>query len=640
MTRKTVRRWAKRIGAMALLGLAAVPALAQEVAIEKATNGQDADSPPGPVLLVGDAVTWTYVVTNTGGRDLVSIAVSDDQGVVVSCPGTTLGAGESFVCTGNGTAQAGQYANVGTVIAEMPDGMVTSDSDPSHYFGQAAVTVGIEKRTNGFDADAAPGPIVPVGSAVAWTYEVTNLGPEPLTDVTVTDDQGVTVSCPATTLAAGESMTCTANGVAQPGQYSNIGMVMATLPNEDLAAASDPSHYFGQALILEKTTNGVDADLPPGPGVAAGSMVLWEYTVSNPGPAAVTGLAVTDDQGVTVSCPQTTLAAGESVTCTGSGLAIVGQYANIGTATAQLPGGAVVSASDPSHYFGGTLRLVKATNGEDANLPPGPSILVGSPVAWTYTVTNLGSETLTDLVVTDDQGVTVTCPGDTLAAGESMICTGNGVAVAGQYANVGLVTALSPSSEQVTASDPSHYFGALPAPLVSATKTAALAVDANGNGVANPGDTLIYTVTLANTGTGDATGVVFTDTPDVSSALVNGSVTTTLGVVTAGNGAGDVSVGVDVGTLTAGGTATLTFRVTIDNPLPSGVTQVINQGTVSGDNFPDVSTDDPTAAGASDPTVVPIGAVAVTEIPTLAEWGLLAFAMLLAGLGLRRIVAG
>ena len=132
---KAAGPWIARWAALALLGSAALPALAQtEVDIEKATNGLDADSPPGPVVLVGSSVLWTYVVSNTGSRDLVDIVVTDDQGVAVSCPGTTLGAGESFVCTGNGSAQAGQYANVGTVMAEMQDGTVVSDSYASHYF--------------------------------------------------------------------------------------------------------------------------------------------------------------------------------------------------------------------------------------------------------------------------------------------------------------------------------------------------------------------------------------------------------------------------------------------------------------------------------------------------------------------------
>ena len=43
-----------------------------------------------------------------------------------------------------------------------------------------------------------------------------------------------------------------------------------------------------------------------------------------------------------------------------------------------------------------------------------------------------------------------------------MICTASGVAAAGQYANVGSVTAVDPFGTHVNASDPSHYFGTAP----------------------------------------------------------------------------------------------------------------------------------------------------------------------------------
>jgi uncharacterized repeat protein (TIGR01451 family) len=764
------------------------------------------------VLNVGDPVTWTYVVTNTGSRDLTKIQVTDDQGVAVTCPGTTLAAGESFTCTASGVAQAGQYENLGTVTAEMPNGQTVSASDPSHYFGQTQLAVTLEKSTEGFDADTPPGPSLPVGSTVSWTYLVTNVGSVTLENITVTDDQGVTVTCPDTTLAPGASMTCTASGTVQPGQYANIGSVTADIPDITTVAASDPSHYFGQTLVLQKATNGQDADLPPGPSLEVGDPITWTYVVTNPGPATVSNLAVTDDQGVVVTCPQTTLAAAESVTCTATGVAQAGQYANVGTATAQLPAGGTVSASDPSHYFGLTLRLEKATNGQDADSPPGPVLSVGAPVAWTYVVTNLDSNPVFNVSVTDDQGVVVTCPGTTLAGGNSMTCTASGTAAAGQYANVGTVTADSEVFGQVSASDPSHYFGqdqildfgdapdpsypttfaangarhvlgsdvylgacvdseldgqptagadgddngaglstfgtcavpgddedgvtfttplepgttagvdvvanapctlsawidfnrdgdwfdagenlfpggtalaagtnsltfavpgnavpgltaarfrcttdgavsfageasdgevedyivTLSPPVLAATKTASLLVDQNGNGVANPGDTLAYTVMLTNNGGVAATGVVFTDTPDANTALVSGSVTTTSGTVTTGNGPADTTVAVDVGTLAAGGgSVTIGFQVTIDDPLPSGVTQVANQGTVSSDNVSSIPTDDPGQPGMADPTVVAVSeAPAVVGIPAVSAWGLWAFLLLLAGLGLRRI---
>ncbi|HEX8708249.1 MAG TPA: immunoglobulin-like domain-containing protein, partial [Pyrinomonadaceae bacterium] len=65
-------------------------------------------------------------------------------------------------------------------------------------------------------------------------------------------------------------------------------------------------------------------------------------------------------------------------------------------------------------------------------------------------------------------------------------------------------------------------------------------------------------------------------------------------------------VTVNVGTLPAGKSVKITFLVTINDPLPAGTSQVSNQGTISGDNFAAVLTDDPDAGGASDPTVTPL----------------------------------
>jgi hypothetical protein len=52
-----------------------------------------------------------------------------------------------------------------------------------------------------------------------------------------------------------------------------------------MVADSDVSHYFGEqpGIVLEKTTNGEDADDAPGPFVAAGSTVVWRYTMTNTG---------------------------------------------------------------------------------------------------------------------------------------------------------------------------------------------------------------------------------------------------------------------------------------------------------------------------------------------------------------------
>ena len=230
--------------------------------IEKHTNGVDADTPTGPFIVPGDPVTWTYIVTNTGGVDLTSVTVTDDlvAAAEIDCDGTgsnviagPLAPGASFTCTATGTATAGQYANIGTVTGLDPTQVMVTDTDPSHYLG-ALPAIDIEKATNGQDADNPPGVALTIGDVVEWTYVVTNTGNVPLINVTVTDDKvaaseiwcnGTASNVVAGPLAPGGSFTCTAFGVAVAGQYANTGTVTGTVPGLQIVVTdTDPSHYF------------------------------------------------------------------------------------------------------------------------------------------------------------------------------------------------------------------------------------------------------------------------------------------------------------------------------------------------------------------------------------------------------------
>lgn len=111
-------------------------AVGASVNIEKSTNGEDADNAPGPTVLVGSAITWTYLITNNGTVNLTGVVVADDRGVAVNCGGqSALAPAQSMTCTGSGVATLGQYRNVGTVTASWSGGTV-ADSDASHYFGK------------------------------------------------------------------------------------------------------------------------------------------------------------------------------------------------------------------------------------------------------------------------------------------------------------------------------------------------------------------------------------------------------------------------------------------------------------------------------------------------------------------------
>jgi hypothetical protein len=233
---------------------------------------------------------------------------------------------------------------------------------------------------------------------VSWTYVVTNTGNVPLTNVTVTDDQGVAVSCPQNTLAVGEVMNCTASGLAEdllstgfttvPGMcgrfpntplYENMGEATGESLTGDIVQDIDPSHYCNPQIPLidiEKATNGVDADDPnagDAPQIAPGDPVTWTYVVTNTGNMDLFNVVVTDDQGAVITCPSGNpiplLPVGASETCTATGIAddvtlpgvptVPGTcgttpgtplYENMGKATGEYLPGEFVEDDDPSHY--------------------------------------------------------------------------------------------------------------------------------------------------------------------------------------------------------------------------------------------------------------------------------------------------
>jgi uncharacterized repeat protein (TIGR01451 family) len=193
-----------------------------------------------------------------------------------------------------------------------------------------------------------------------------------------------------------------------------------------------------------------------------------------------------------------------------------------------------------------------------------------------------------------------------------------------QVINQGIVT--SNELPPAPTSDPTNPIPGTPtivpvvaAPVLTATKRDSLLIDADASGAPSPGDTLLYQVAIGNSGNTAATGVIFNDTPDSNTTLVNGSVQTNLGTVTKGNAAGDGSLTVDIGALPVGASVSISFRVTINNPLPAGVTQVANQGIVSGSNTPTVLTDDPDTPPPGDPNITPIAAAPVVGLTKTAQ---------------------
>ena len=78
-----------------------------------------------------------------------------------------------------------------------------------------------------------------------------------------------------------------------------------------------------------------------------------------------------------------------------------------------LPVNSTVPGTSAWFFESPSIDIEKATNGVDADDPnagDAPQIAMpGGLVTWTYVVTNTGNEPLNNVVVTDDQGVALSC---------------------------------------------------------------------------------------------------------------------------------------------------------------------------------------------------------------------------------------
>jgi uncharacterized repeat protein (TIGR01451 family) len=348
--------------------------MAPDIDIEKTTNGDNADQPTGPFVVPGSTVTWDYFVTNTGNLTLVNVVVFDPALRRVVCTQTDVTPGEQFTCQATGTAIEGQYVNGGIAVGITANPQIVVDTDPSHYLG-ASGTINLEKHTNGFDADTVEeSPYLDVGEEVTWSYIVRNEGNSTMSGIAVTDSDLGAITCPSTALAVAEEMTCTATGTAEQGLYENT----ATVTGVDAAGAShtdiDPSHYRGvvPGIFVQKLTNGVDADNPPGVQVGQEDQVTWTYAVTTGGHPTADITVVDDDIGVTpvyVSGDTNNngiLEFGEVWIYQATGTAEQAQYANVGTADGydqidELD----VQATDPSNY-----QMVISVTGGDFSMAP------------------------------------------------------------------------------------------------------------------------------------------------------------------------------------------------------------------------------------------------------------------------------
>jgi hypothetical protein len=454
---------------------------------------------------VGELITYTFVVTNTGNVTLTNVTVTDPLAGLsaITCDAYTIPVGGFITCTATyavtqADIDAGSVYNLATADSDEsgPD-----DDDNTEPLPQNAA-ISLNKVTvDGISA--GDGLNILIGESITWKYTVKNTGNVTLFSITVTDDQSVDIDCNGgmnttsdhiiASMVPNATVVCTASGTATAGQYNNQGNVTALPPTsmpQTPITDDDTSSYFGadpQIAVAKVTVDGTYTG--DGISILTGESIKWRYTVANVGNVALSSVSVTDSQsGVTPAYvsgdanSNSRLDLTETWIFEASGTAITGNYNNAGTASGTHTDSAGHSrtdtASDTSSYFGANpqIDIVKKTVGSDGTEGDNVFMLFNGAVTWKYYVTNTGNVALSSLIVTDSVvGVNPTyVSGDTNSNGKLDLtetwlftATGTNTTPAGTwYNNIGTAsgsyTDSAGHSRTDTDTDTSAYYSGTP----------------------------------------------------------------------------------------------------------------------------------------------------------------------------------
>jgi uncharacterized repeat protein (TIGR01451 family)/fimbrial isopeptide formation D2 family protein len=224
-------------------------------------------------------------------------------------------------------------------------------------------------------------------------------------------------------------------------------------------------------------------------------------------------------------------------------------------------------------------------------------LIPGDTLTYTLTAVNQGSATATNVSVSDAlpgsplSFVANTCSPACSVVGSTL--TWNlGSLAPGQAVQASFQMTIGTPASGITTVDntaTATYGGGGTGTATSNTVTVSVSTNPNlslsksvsPSGTRAPGDVLTYTITVGNTGSTGASGVVVTDPIPANTRYKGG--------ITADQGSGSFDamnnqVVFDVGTLLAGASKNLSFQVTVNSPLSSGATAIANTASVAASN--------------------------------------------------------
>ena len=505
----------------------------------------------------GDQITYTFTVSNTGNVTLDPVIVTDSMLTGIACTATSLAPAASMSCS----------------------------ADPYTITQNDVNNGGVE---NTAVATGTPPP-APDGTPATPITDDSDSGTDP-TGAAVADPEG--------------QETDALDPTTNDGDTTNDPTVLSIAPN--------PSIQLTKESVITTDANGSGV-------IDAGDTINYTFTVLNSGNVTLDPISVTDDYVANIVCTLALLPPNGSTTCSGDLYTITQADMDAGfvenTATAEgtpppapdgTPATPVTDISDDGTNGGDeateTVDGTGSTNGDPTDDPtvtpltPDPSVVLvkeiggyidanangeidaGDQLTYTFTATNDGTVTLSNIAVIDNKVTNIACLATTLAPGFSTSCAGDPYTLtqadmdANGVENTATVNSTAPDGSPVsdvsddgtngdertetdglagdTNGDPTDdptVFIIPPDSSIELRKSFDNIVDMNGNSLTDAGDQIGYSFTVINRGNiilnnvavtdNKVTNIVCNDTtlvPDQSTTCIGDAYTITQADVDAG----------------------------------------------------------------------------------------------------------
>lgn len=339
----------------------------------------DKSGAPNPVL-TGRTVTYTYVVANTGDVVLYDLVVTDDKlGEIGTI--AMLAVGQSSTLTTD-TVLTETTDNVGEVTGrdQYQHPVFDSDDETVEVFDPKISIVKTVDRER-----------VVVGDSVVYSFLVTNEGDIDLHDVVITDDILGLIGT-IDHLPMGESETLT-KGAVISADVINVGTVEGTYGDSEGEFNGSVTATDSAEVDAISPSFTVEKSAAPSP-VIAGTTVVYTFLVTNTGDAPLYDFEINDDHlGPVGTITELGIGASTEVTASAD-LTMTTTNVVVVDASDEFENPYSDTDTETVEVFNPAIDIVKTSS---SNV-----VLAGTPVTYTYLVTNSGDIALFNIEVDDD----------------------------------------------------------------------------------------------------------------------------------------------------------------------------------------------------------------------------------------------